>query len=765
MDFSPRPKGFNAPAARSSFDDTAAKLAARAQDVCRHLLPAGRQNGDEFEVGDLNGAKGQSLKVHTGRGDNCGLWKDFDSGDGGHDLIALWAAVRGLKMVEAKQEAEKWLGIEQRKSPAIAAPVASRPLAPVKPSDEDRDWWRTAPKTASWDYFDEDGVLFGTVYRFDDPTGRHKKEIRPWNGKEWKAPDGLRPLYNLPEILKAPQGALIVLVEGEKCADAIRALNDPRLVAATSWGGAAAASRTDWSPLADCHVLRWPDNDHPNPDGKPTGRDTWLRTTAEHITKAGPASLRDLQVPEGKPDGWDCADAGLDERLALICGAIALPATAESAPRVRLADMTAANLFVGKIPKEPEWLVESVIPFGRGGVFAAPGDTGKGMLLVDLAVKVATPEPPGMDMNPPMAFGHLVARRGAVVILSAEDDTDELHRRVLALHPDMAPEAGARLHILPYPDMTGRSPTYMAGDANKVDATQEFRDVYAEMKAIPDLALVVLDPLSAFASVDMTAASSSQQIGNAVDKLAKDLGCTIIAAHHLTKGDRRYPIETAADARHAIGGAGQLLNALRFAYAMWAPGEDKERTVLAALGRDFTHNAVFKGAVVKANAKSDREVSTFARNMATGLLELVPWKKLREEALVVSDVPAWLVELAKHSVAHFANLQRPALKSWICETQRKVKGKVVPTGQWFDLMPMAWRDYRPSEWGGKSLPAVMDAIIKAGIVLQMEGKMPYLYLPGDKWDQGPDAGGWHMPRDLLGGIKKPLPVPAMAGME
>lgn len=737
MDFSPRPPGFNAPIARASFDDTADKLKARAEDVCRHLLPGGKLSGPEWEVADLSGARGKSLKVNT----KTGVWADFGTDDGGHDLIALWAAVKGIRMVEAKQEAERWLGVEQRKPVKAPAPVWTKAAPAAKPSRP------TVPgmvETAAWDYCDADGVFFGSVLRFDDPAGKERKEFRPWDGKQTKAPEGQRPLYNLPAILRAPPGATIVVVEGEKAADSVTALGDPLLVATTAWGGAAATAKTDWSPLAGRHVLRWADNDAPRADGKPSGCDVWLKATHEHITKAGPASLRDLVVPEGKPDGWDAADAGPDERRALIQG----PALEQPVPqRVRLADMTADKLFAKKPPPQ-EWLVNSVIPFGRGGVVAAAGDTGKGMLLVDLAIKVAEPRI-AMNVNPPMAFGHTVERHGAVVILSAEDDTDELNRRVRALGPDMSPEAKRRLYVLPYPDMTGRTPTYMAGDANKVEATQEFADVYQELRGIPDLALVIIDPLAAFAGVDLSTPSASQMVGNAFDKLAKDLGCTAIAAHHLTKGDRRYPIETAADARHAIGGAGQLLNSMRFAYALWAPGEEKERAIMSKLNLTFTNNQVYKGAVVKSNAASDRDVATYVRN-ANGLLCVVDWRELADKEPELGDIPSWMSQIAIDAVRHFASTGHLPLKSWIAETPRKDS----PTGQWFNLMPAAWREYSASEFNGISRGQIVDAAIAAGLILEMSGKPKYLYVPGDEWDRNV----MRYPRDLKKGGAAPKPV-------
>lgn len=721
MDFSPRPAGYNSPSKRLEFDDTAKKLLLRAKDVCHYLLPAGRQRGDEFEVGGLTGDTGKSMKINTREG----LWKDFESGDGGHDLIALWAAVKGLRMVEAKQEAERWLGVEYRKPAPVSVPVAA------KQEDDRGDWWKSVPKTASWDYFDSDGVLFGTVYRFDDPTGKHKKEIRPWNGKEWKAPEGLRPLYGLPGVLSAPTDALIVLVEGEKCADAINALGDPYLVGCASWGGAAAASKSDWSALSSRHVLRWPDGDH-SIAGKEVAREVWLRTTGEHIAAVGPASLRDVPVPEGKPDGWDCADATPEERRAVIESCISKPAV-DMPKRINLADMTADKLFAS-VPPEQEWLVESIFPFGRGGLFAAAGDTGKGMMLVDLACKVATPEAPGMDASVlPEAFGHRIARRGAVVILSAEDDTDELNRRVRALHPGLPIEAKRRLHILPYPDMTGRAPTYMVGDASKVDPTMEFIEVRKELLGMTGLALVVLDPLAAFAGVDLTAPSASQQVGNALDKLAKDLGCTVIGSHHLTKGDRRQPIQTAADARHAISGAGQLLNSLRFAYAMWSPGLVEEHKILSQIGRAPTNNAVFKGAIVKANAPSDRSVTVYARNEKTGLLEIVAGHLLNDDTPKIGDVAYDVAHCLIASIRWFGDQNQLPVASWI--TLHKKKG--TTNGKWLHLMPQMWRDYLPRHHGGKDRGQVLEALIEAGKVKVLSrGSKDFLYTEGDEWDTG-----------------------------
>jgi len=104
--------------------------------------------------------------------------------------------------------------------------------------------------SASWRYDDAEGQPVGIVIRWDKPTG---KSIRPINkvsgaGDEW-AIGGMmapRPLYQLPDLLKASTGSRVYVCEGEKAADAARSVG---LIATTSAHGSKSASKTDWSPL------------------------------------------------------------------------------------------------------------------------------------------------------------------------------------------------------------------------------------------------------------------------------------------------------------------------------------------------------------------------------------------------------------------------------------------------------------------------------------------------------------------------------------
>ena len=102
------------------------------------------------------------------------------------------------------------------------------------------------------------------VVRYDGPKPG-SKTFRPYHragGQNWKAgiPHGMRPLYGL-ESLHTAHSETIYIVEGEKCADAVRGL---RLPCVAALGGAQSVSKTDWTPLQNFQrATILPDNDSP----------------------------------------------------------------------------------------------------------------------------------------------------------------------------------------------------------------------------------------------------------------------------------------------------------------------------------------------------------------------------------------------------------------------------------------------------------------------------------------------------------------------
>jgi len=83
------------------------KLNADAEGICRKLLGNGKKVGNNWIVGDVHNAAGDSMKVDLSK---C-LWYDHAEGIGGDMLSLIWKA-KGLKSFsEAKGEAGRMVGI------------------------------------------------------------------------------------------------------------------------------------------------------------------------------------------------------------------------------------------------------------------------------------------------------------------------------------------------------------------------------------------------------------------------------------------------------------------------------------------------------------------------------------------------------------------------------------------------------------------------------------------------------------------------------
>lgn len=211
----------------------------------------------------------------------------------------------------------------QAKSTRVQAKSETASDGRVFATPEDAQWALEAtlgPVAARWDYSSATGELVGAVLRWNTTRG---KEIRPVA----KHPDGWRigvmpeprPLYKLPEILKAPPDVPIVVVEGEKAAEAAQRLG---LVATTSAGGAQAASKTDWSPLRGRRVIVLPDND--------SAGERYAEDVARLAHTAGAADIRILRLADyapALPEGGDLWDVRADDQwCGLPLGDAAKPA-------------------------------------------------------------------------------------------------------------------------------------------------------------------------------------------------------------------------------------------------------------------------------------------------------------------------------------------------------------------------------------------------------------------------------------------------------
>ncbi|MBX3322573.1 MAG: hypothetical protein KF757_06240 [Phycisphaeraceae bacterium] len=96
-----------------------------------------------------------------------------------------------------------------------------------------------------------------------------------------------RPLYKLPALLNADPCDTIIVVEGEKAADAAAACG---WLSTTSAGGAKAAKHSDWSALAGREVVIFPDNDESG--------ENYATIVAKLAMAAGARSVRIMRLVE-----------------------------------------------------------------------------------------------------------------------------------------------------------------------------------------------------------------------------------------------------------------------------------------------------------------------------------------------------------------------------------------------------------------------------------------------------------------------------------
>ena len=134
------------------------------------------------------------------------------------------------------------------------------------------EFYKQPGELTEYRYEETDGELAFIVARIDPPEGG--KEVRPFTPDgdaglpERYAEDKTRPLHNLPALARARSGSpssaslKVVVVEGEKCAEAARAVFPDCFV--TTWqGGSYAIDKTNWKALNGMEVLLISDTDEP----------------------------------------------------------------------------------------------------------------------------------------------------------------------------------------------------------------------------------------------------------------------------------------------------------------------------------------------------------------------------------------------------------------------------------------------------------------------------------------------------------------------
>ena len=200
-------------------------------------------------------------------------------------------------------------------------PVEFKQIETPESEPENFTHYKHGEPQTIWTYRNEDSSVYGYTCRFDLEDGT--KQVLPYcqvtDGKtiEWrfKGFNVPRKLYNADRIVKSGDKSVIIIVEGEKTADAgNKYVGDDKHIFTTWTGGANVVNRVDWSILKGKKVLFIPDHDTEQKDAngkikewyQQAGNSAMLEIAA--ITKDFVSLQKWVFVPDSYVNKWDIAD-------------------------------------------------------------------------------------------------------------------------------------------------------------------------------------------------------------------------------------------------------------------------------------------------------------------------------------------------------------------------------------------------------------------------------------------------------------------------
>ncbi len=449
-------------------------------------VPLTKQGAEYVACCPFHSEASPSFKVNRAKQ----IYHCFGCGANG-DAIKFLQEHQGLTFLEAVAQLGGNISPSQQAAPVPApaikasrSPWVALPCVPAGAPEHPVAHVKRGRPERTWAYRGVSGELLGVVMRFKTSDGG--KEVLPivWGrhsetGTEewrWMAFAEPRPLYGL-DMLAARPEATVLLVEGEKCADAAAA-ELPELVVMSWPGGGKADGKVDWSPLAGRKVITWADADAKRVPLTPAEREAGIEQKSKPLLPEADqpgvstmARIREtllsldckvwnvkLPPPGAKPDGWDVADAVNDGISGRVLAdyvrenvrSTVPPAAAQSMEHpvpARVSSGTAPSAESDKKRTEQpllvdasEWLAESVPPVyvvegivQRGTLCALTAVTNHGKTAVSLALAVC--------VATGKKFAGREIQQGKVLILCGENP-DGFRTRLQATLQHMGLERG-----------------------------------------------------------------------------------------------------------------------------------------------------------------------------------------------------------------------------------------------------------------------------------------------------------------------------------
>jgi RecA-family ATPase len=352
----------------------------------------------------------------------------------------------------------------------------------------------TDPELGPYIYRNTRGGPHAKVIR--TPNGKNRFAQQHWTGTAWASGETEHKLpYRLPELLAADPEEWVCITEGEKDAVNVAKLG---IVATTNPNGAKGWNKAKLVPYF-AHLRRiaiLEDND-------PAGRERTKRIVESLRTLDPSPDIRVVSFSE-LAEGEDVSDWLAQERGR---GRSELLARIEAAAPHALAPLPFLDMsrWDDEEPPPREWALYDRIPLRQTSLFSGEGGGGKSrMQLHQCAAHVLAREWLGMDPAP-----------GAAIFVDAEDDRDELRRRLRAVldHYGATHQEAVRggLHLI---SLTGEDAVLATcSKGGKIEPTPRYAQLLEAASDIKPKMIGIASSADVFAGSEIDRSQVQQFIG------------------------------------------------------------------------------------------------------------------------------------------------------------------------------------------------------------------------------------------------------------
>lgn len=368
-----------------------------------------------------------------------------------------------------------------------------------------------------WPYRNESGEIIGYVVRYDAAEGGkqvipffQKREDGRWKAKGAPEP---RPLYRLDQLVETSPSKPVLVVEGEKIAEAAQRIVNVDYFVVTWPGGSEAVNKADWTSLKERNVIVWPDNDDAG------------KKAAQNVAKQCKNIANSVTIikPPAKDKGWDLADAeseGWQREHVTDWIKQQQEHEQEKSESQQIRPYNLEELIAADIPQRSYHLKPS-IPTQGLSMFFAPKGLGKTFFSLTCSLAMAT----GTS-----AICWEAPRKSKVLYIDGEMPADLIKQRVEGLRAGIdTTNVDPDYFKIVTPDLSGNIPNL---------ATKNGQEIINAMTN--NFEVLILDNLSSLLNVGEENSSDDwQEVQDWLLRLRR-WGKSVVIVHHAGKsGDQR----------------------------------------------------------------------------------------------------------------------------------------------------------------------------------------------------------------------------------